>query len=262
MSIIEALFLGLIQGITEFLPVSSSGHLVLFQNILGLKNLKEYIVFDVICHLGTLLAIFLVFAKEIKELLFKDHKTFLKIVVAILPLFPLLLLMKPIKAAFEQPQYLGYFFLTTAALLYLGIRFGQNKPDNVLEKRSYKDAFIIGLFQAMAILPGVSRSGSTISGARLLGWNYDKAITFSFLLAIPTILGGVTIELGQLLFKSHAELPSIAFTQYAAGFITSFFFGWGSLLFLQKLATKHKFMYFVWYCLFIGLVTILYFRNF
>lgn len=254
MTLLEAIILGIVQGITEFLPVSSSGHLVMLQNLLGLSNLKTFIVFDMVCHLGTLLSIFLVFFKDIKEMLFKNREMFFKICVAILPLFPLLLLLKPIKSMFDSPQYLGYFFLITAALLYLGIRFGKTKPET--KEKSYKDAFAIGLFQACAILPGVSRSGATISGARLLGWSYEKAITFSFLLAIPTILGGVTIEMAGLFLKTSAELPSMAISSYIAGFLTSFFFGWISLLFLQRLASKHEFMYFVWYCLILGIINI------
>lgn len=260
MTTIEAILLGIIQGITEFLPISSSGHLVLAQNLLGMKNLKDLITFDIICHLGTLLAILVVFREQIKNVILKDRQTLIKLSIAILPLFPLVLLLKPIKKLFEEPQYLGFFFLITAFLLYLGIRFGQNKSEIQLTKNRYRDAFTIGLFQAGAILPGVSRSGSTISAARLLGWSYSEALTFSFLLAIPTILGGVILEMGQLFFKSssavHVEIPLL---QYTLGFITSFIFGWGSLSFLQKLASKQQFMYFVWYCLLLGIATIFYF---
>lgn len=263
MSTLEAIFLGLIQGITEFLPISSSGHLVLVQNLLGLKNIKEFIVFDVICHLGTLLAIFIVFAKKIKEIVLHEREMLYKILVALLPLFPLLFILKPIKALFDQPQYLGYFFLCTALILYVGIRFGRESSAAEMPKRSWRDALTIGLFQAFAILPGISRSGSTISGARLLGWRYEQAITFSFLLAIPTILGGVIVELSQVLLKPHDHpLPQLSWIQYAAGFLFSFIFGLISLIFLQRLATKQRFMYFVWYCLFLGILTTLYFRNF
>lgn len=257
---LEAFFLGIIQGLTEFLPVSSSGHLLLAQNLFGMKNLKDYVAFDIICHLGTLLAIILVYFKQIKAVILVEREVLIKLSIAIIPLFPLVFLLKPIKNLFNEPQYLGFFFLLTALILYLGIRLGQNKNEKDLSKHPFRDALTIGIFQAGAILPGVSRSGSTITAARLLGWDYQQAITFSFLLAIPTVLGGVVIELAQILLKkSSITTVNISITQYAIGFITSFFFGWASLLFLQKLATKHKFMYFVWYCLFIGVASILYF---
>lgn len=257
-STLEAIFLGIVQGLTEFLPISSSGHLMLIQNLLGMNNLKEYIIFDMVCHLGTLLAIFFVFFDQIKSILFGDRQVLLKLFVAILPLFPLLLLLKPIKSLFNEPQYLGYFFLLTAFILYTGVRFGRNKPSSLVD-HPIKDALTIGLFQAGAILPGVSRSGSTITAARLLGWSYSDAITFSFLLAIPTILGGVVLEIAQIIFKQEVTHTDLSLIQYISGFITSFLFGWASLLFLQRLATKHNFMYFVWYCLLLGIGTILYF---
>lgn len=258
-STLEAIFLGLIQGLTEFLPISSSGHLVLAQSLLGMENLKDFLVFNIVCHLGTLFAIFFVFSKKIKDLFLTEKKMLLKLAIALLPLFPLVFLLKPIKDFFDQPQYLGYFFLITAFILFLGVRFGKDLPSKSLAKHPWRDALTIGLFQAIAILPGVSRSGSTISGARLLGWSYDQAITFSFLLAIPTILAGVVLELGQLLLKPQETLPGITWVQYATGFTFSFIFGFIALIYLQKLASKQRFMYFVWYCLFLGIVLTLYF---
>lgn len=260
MSTIEAIILGIIQGLTEFLPVSSSGHLQLGQHFLGLSNLNEYIIFDLICHLGTLLAIFFIFWKDI--LLNIKSKTSLKrLFVAILPLFPLLLILKPIKSLFNELQYLGFFFLITAFLLFLGMRFSSQQAPEKLKNRKWRDPFIIGMFQACAILPGVSRSGATISSARLLGWNTHDAISFSFLLAIPTILGGTLLELITLFRKpNELSIPSISWEQYLAGFLTSLIVGYFALILLQKLAAKQKFMYFVWYCTILGIGTIIYFN--
>ncbi len=255
MTFINAIILGIVQGLTEFLPVSSSGHLTLMQALLGMKNLHEYVVFDLVCHLGTLLAIFCVFYRSIYELVTENRRLFWQISLATLPLFPLVLLIKPIKSLFNQPELLGFFFLITAFLLWCGIRFAGAKAD---PKASFRDALLIGTFQAFAILPGVSRSGSTVSAARLLGWSYEEALRFSFLLAIPAILGGVAIETLQLLKNETAV--SIGLAPYLAGFLTSFIFGLGSLFLLLKLAAKNKFMYFVWYCLFLGVTTLIYFN--
>lgn len=261
MSTLEAIILGILQGLTEFLPVSSSGHLELGQHLLGLTNLDNYIIFNLICHLGTLLALILIFWEQIYAALFTQRTVMLQVMIGILPLFPLLLILKPIKSMFDQPQYLGWCFLVTALLLYLGIRAGtknSNTPPEARQKRRWKDPFVIGLFQAVAILPGVSRSGSTISAGRLLGWSQQESMTFAFLLAIPTILGGVAVELLQL-YKATTIAPSIGWGPYIAGFVTSFIVGYFALRLLLRLAAKDRFIYFVWYCFALGIVTIVYF---
>lgn len=259
MSTIEAIILGILQGLTEFLPVSSSGHLELGQHLLGLTNLDQFVIFNLVCHLGTLLALIIVFREQIQSALFSDRTRLLQIIIGILPLFPLLLILKPIKAMFNQPQYLGWCFLVTALLLYLGMRLGSVVPQEVRVQRRWRDPLIIGLFQAVAILPGVSRSGSTLSAGRLLGWPKQEAITFAFLLAIPTILGGITLELLQL-YKGETTLPTVGWEPYFAGFLTSFIVGYFALRLLIRLAAKDKFIYFVWYCAALGVASLLYFR--
>lgn len=260
MSTFEAIILGFIQGLTEFLPVSSSGHLKLAQFFLGFQNLNRYIIFDLVCHLGTLLAIFLVFFKQIAATL-SDRLRFSQIILATLPLFPLVLMMKPIRAVFDQPQYLGYCFLITAILLYAGIKYGSQASREVQQKRKWIDPLTIGLFQAVAVFPGISRSGSTISSARLLGWAPQDALSFSFLLSIPAILGGATLEILHLLTTSEqSQLPSISWITYAAGFLTSFLVGYAALRLLMQLALKDRFVYFAWYCLFLGITTFIYFN--
>jgi undecaprenyl-diphosphatase len=118
---------------------------------------------------------------------------------------------------------------------------------------------IVGLFQAIAILPGISRSGATISAGRLRGWSQQEAITFSFMIAIPAILGGVTLETLQWI-KNPQPNVTIGLAAYLAGFSTSFAIGYLSLRALIQLAMKDRFFYFIWYCLFIGLFSLLYFN--
>lgn len=260
MTIIEAIILGIVQGLTEFFPVSSSGHLALGQYLLGMRDLHQYIFFDLICHLGTLTALFIVYSSEIKTLLL-NPLGIKQVIIGTLPLFPLVLILKPIKSLFDQPQYLGYFFIFSSLMLALGIYFGKKHPVSQQQKYPLRDACIIGLFQAIAILPGISRSGTTISAGRLLQWNTKEAITFSFLLAIPAILGAMTLESFQL-FRSHLNgeqlHASIGLPQYCSGFIFSFVIGYLALKALIRVAAKEKFSYFAWYCLFIGIFSIIY----
>lgn len=254
----EAILLGIIQGITEFLPVSSSGHLTLFQSLLGFKDLENYIIFDIICHLGTLLAIFCIFRKQIIALC-SDKTRILQICLATALLFPLVLILKPIKSLFDNTQLLGFFFMTTAAILYAGIKLGYDATPEQLNQRKWWNALFIGLFQALAIVPGISRSGSTISAARMQGLSMNEAINFSFLLAIPAILGATAVESLSLL-KGHAS-AQLDLSHYFLGFFFSFIFGLFALILLKNLAVKHKFMYFVWYCLILGIATAVYYNR-
>jgi undecaprenyl-diphosphatase len=253
-TIFDAIILGIVQGLTEFLPVSSSGHLKLAQYFLGLQELDKYIMFDLACHLGTLMAIVLVFTKTLKETFANTNKLFM-VFIGTLPLFPLVLILKPIKSLYASPHMLGYFFLATAAILFLGTAMGRDRE----KPKTKKDALYIGLWQALAIIPGISRSGATISGARLLGWNYIDAVRFSFLLAIPAILGGMTLELFNA-WKTPASIASLPISHYLIGFFFSFCTGYASLCLLIGPAIGKKFSYFAWYCLCLGLATTFYFH--
>jgi len=259
MTLLEAFFLGLIQGLTEFLPVSSSGHLELAQYFLGFEQLQNYLFFGLVCHLGTLGAIIYIYFPEIKKGVIHHKSLLIKLLLGTLPLFPLVLLIKPIKAFFDRPEYLGFCFLVTSALIFasVSLRFDLPLTQN---KRRRLDPLIIGIFQAFAILPGISRSGATISAARFLGWNKEEAIRFSFLLAIPAICGGTILELRHL-WNQPASLPvNMQIGQYMIGFGTSFAVGCLSLHLLQRLMVNDKWHYFAWYCLFLGLATTWYFN--
>lgn len=254
----QALVLGIIQGITEFLPVSSSGHLALAQYLLGFDHLQDYIFFNLICHLGTLCAIFAIFFNAIKESFTTRSVLLWKIALATLPLFPLVLILKPIKETFNRPELLGPFFLVSSSLLFAGVFL--KFPFSYSPRRKWSDPLTIGLFQAAAIFPGISRSGATISSAQLLGWKKEEAIQFSFLLAIPTILGGALLEGVQLWHSSQTIFSLLDFSIFAIGFLTSFLVGLFSLKLLIRLVIQEKWIYFAWYCLTIGLLTSIYFN--
>lgn len=258
MTLLQAILLGIVQGITEFLPVSSSGHLELAQVLLGLENLHLLILFDLCCHLGTLLAIFYVFWNQIIAT-FGDRVRLKQLAIAILPMFPLVLVLKPIKHTFDRPDLLFIFFMITALLLYLGTRFAKISSPEKRKERRWTDPLCIGIFQAAAIFPGVSRSGSTISGACLMGWSRQEALLFSFLLAIPTIFGATVLE-GYKLFKGvEGGAPGVEAVHYIAGFLTSFFVGIVALKALIQVVNKDKMMIFVWYCIGISLFSFLMF---
>ncbi len=255
----EAFLLGLIQGVTEFLPISSSGHLALGQYFLGFEHLQDYILFDLICHLGTLFAIFYVFSPIIKESLTTQTSRFWQVILGTLPLFPLVLILKPLKALFDHPQLLGPCFLLSACLLFASLYWRIPLRSTAIQ-RKWQDPFTIGVFQAVAILPGVSRSGATISAAQLLGWQKEQAIQFSFLLAIPAILGGSILE-GWKAWQTPIEsLAAISPWAFVIGFITSFIVGCFALRLLIRWVAQDKWIYFAWYCLALGIVSTIYFN--
>lgn len=254
MTPLDALILGIVQGITEFLPVSSSGHLILVEHLLGFKELSKFILFDLVCHLGTLLAILIVLWGPIKETISSKEKSY-QILIATLPLFPLVLVMKKITAIFDQEHLLGFFFLITAAILTIGDLFGKEKKER---PRPYLDAFLIGLSQAVAIIPGISRSGTTISAAKLLGFSGKEAVKFSFILSIPTILGGITLEVLKLL-KSEGSAASLPIEVYLISSVSAFIVGIFSLKLLLNIVESGKFRFFAIYLAILGIITLIYF---
>ena len=255
MTILQAIVLGIVQGITEFLPVSSSGHLELFQHLFGCGNFEQHLFFDLICHLGTLLALIAVYFKEIRKLITTQRHRLVQVAIAIIPLFFVLPIMKQVEAIFNEPKYLGYFFLVTALLLYNGEKWGKSGTPTP----SLSGAFIIGCFQTLALFPGISRSGATISAGRLLGWERQEAVTFSFLLAIPTILGGATIQLLKV-SQGKATL-ALPWSHYTIGFVCSTLVGYCTLHLLIHLAIRRSLMPFAWYCAAIGIAAWFWFSK-
>ena len=232
MSILEALILGAVQGITEFLPVSSSGHLVLLQKVFGIN--EPVLLFDTAVHGGTLLAVIVVLRRDILGILRHLIRPLtLYLIIATIPAVIAALLFKgKIEEAFASGAFLGFAFLGTSVLLIASESLfrGMNRPGGFParlesaqsgrfgDEMNFLDALAIGLFQAVAIIPGLSRSGATISGALIRKLNRDFAARFSFLLSIPVILGAVVLqakELGGAEARGAAE--SIDFLPLAAG---------------------------------------------
>ncbi|MCH7401737.1 undecaprenyl-diphosphate phosphatase [Belliella kenyensis] len=258
MDIIDAIILGIIQGLTEFLPVSSSGHLELGAAILGDSKLpEESMMFSVILHFATALATIVVFRKDIAEILrglfqfqWNEETRFsLKIVLSMIP--------AAIVGVFFNDQleqffggkivFVGCMLLLTALLLFLA-----DKAKNTDKPVGFIEAIIVGIAQAIAILPGISRSGATISTSVLLGIDKAKAARFSFLMVVPLILGKIAKDLldGGLAYNSDS------FGYLSAGFIAAFVAGYFACTWMIALVRRSKLTYFSIYCLIVGLIAI------
>ena len=232
----KVVLLGVVQGVTEFLPISSSGHLALLQNILSFKNMP--VVFDALVHGGTLLAVLVYFWKDIKKDISKKD-VWIPVILATIPTAVFGLLFKDIiEASFSSPKIVGICFIITALILFL-TRFSKEKVECV----SPKHGFLIGLFQCLALFPGISRSGATISCALYLGVSREEAGRFSFYIFIPAVLGALFLEL-----KGCPNIPR----SFLLGFFVSFTAGLVALKFLMKLVKKGKLYLFSFYCFILG----------
>ena len=258
MSYIEAIILGIIQGLTEFLPVSSSGHLELAKAIFGDQSLpQESLTFTVILHFATAISTMVVFRAEILTIIkgllqFKWNEEFifsLKIIISMIPAVIIGLLFEKELEAFFGGQILmvGFMLLITGLLLLFA-----DRAKNTTKSVSYKNALIIGISQAIAMLPGISRSGATISTSVLLGVDRTKAARFSFLMVIPLILGKVAKDIlgGQINFES-ANIGA-----YSSGFIAAFLAGLFACNWMISLVKNSKLYYFAIYCFIIGTIAI------
>jgi len=247
-SILQAIILGIVQGITEWLPISSSGHLVLFQKLFGLA---PPVLFDIVLHLGSLVVIFIIFWKDIIKILkgaLKKEKRYLNyLLYLILASVPIALvgffLNGFIKSIFYNIKIIGFSLLFTALLLYLS-----KYPKKKNKKLNIKNTFIIGIAQALAILPGISRSGSTISVGLIQGAKKQETARFSFLLFIPAIIGATIMEISTINQITN-NFPALII-----GTITAIITGILSLKLLLFIIKKNKFYYFSIYCLILGLI--------
>ena len=267
MSFLQAFFFGLLQGITEFFPVSSSAHLTLLKYLFNLKELNDPVFFNLTCHLGTTLSTIVFLRKEITSILFKKPKELLYFALALFPLVILYpLLGSLIKAYSVQSRYLGFAFLVTSLLLTIAA-FSKTKQtlDKKQHVRKTQDVLFIGLMQVLALVPGLSRSGATIFAGSVRGWSLKEILTFSFLLAIPTILGGSVIEIAHhLKVQSLAQtqsLGSIGFSSYLTAFLTSFIVGLICIRLIFALKYKKRLLYFAAYTFLMGIFSLIYLNN-
>ncbi len=258
--IIKAIIIGIIQGLTEFLPVSSSGHIELSKEILNLDLGEQSLLFTLVLHTATALSTMVIFRNQILEIItgvFKGEKEYInftiRIVISMIPAVLIGLLLKDqIEEIFTGNILLvGIMLVFTSVLLYFA-----DKTKDTDRDVSFKDSLIIGIAQGIAILPGISRSGATISTSVLLGNDRSKAAVFSFLMVVPLIFGAMAKDLldeaDTLVLTTNEILP------LAAGFISAFVFGIIACKWMIALVKKSKLIYFSIYCLIVGTMAIVY----
>ncbi len=257
MNLIEALILGLIQGLTEFLPVSSSGHLELGEALLGIKTDKS-LIFTVVVHGATVLSTLVVFRKEILEIILgllkfkwnEELKYTIKLIISMIPVLILGLFFKEEVEAFFNGRiiFVGSMLLFTAVLLASTLLIKTNKREI-----SYLDSLIIGIAQSVAVLPGISRSGATIATGLLLGDKKVSVTKFSFLMVLVPIIGANLMDLKDYQAASSSGIGAMPLL---VGFVAAFIAGLLACKWMIGIVKKGNLLYFAIYCLIIGLIAI------
>ncbi len=273
MSLLHSILLGIIQGVTEFLPVSSSGHLAIAEHLFNMKGASEIPgFFDVLLHLGTLVAVFIAYWSEIREIVLEffrgvgdlaHHTTpkhvpparrmILLIIIGTLPLFLILPFKDKIEALSDNMYFIGAALLFTGAMLWLcdHVRKGRKSEKNA----TLGDSLLVGLAQAVATCPGVSRSGMTISAGCFLHFERPFAVRYSFLLSIPAILGANILSLRDALKAGvvWSEVPV-----YLAGVVVAAVVGYACIRLLRYIADQGRFGIFAYYCWAVGILVLVF----
>lgn len=268
----NALLLGLIQGVAEFLPISSSGHLAIAQNLLGMEEagtVPEF--FDVLLHLGTLVAVFVAYWTEIREMILElfrgiadlahrstptpvppARRMILLVIIGTLPLFPVLPIRKSVQGLSGNMYFIGGALIVTGLLLFFSDRV--RKGHKTERSATCWEALIVGVGQAVATLPGISRSGMTITTGCFVGFDRKFAVRFSFILSIPAILGANILGVVDAAKSgvNWAEVP-----MYLVGVAVAAIVGYLCIRLLKMIAAKGKFGFFAYYCWAAGIVTII-----
>ena len=274
MDTFTAIILGVVQGLTEFLPISSSGHLVIFQEIFGMNDMEEsHLLFGTLLHFGTVISICLVYYKDLFHLIKEFfgmladigkgqvdinsspyRRMILLIIVATIPAGVIGLLFKDIfEMMFKSIQIVGFTLLVTGFLLWISNKLMPGSKDE--RTATYGNAFIVGLFQSFAIMPGISRSGSTIVGGLLNGLKKEFAIKFSFFMLIPATLGAAVLQIPELMQEGTGGEPLFP---YVIGVAAATITGFAAIKFLIRLLNRGKLYVFSYYCWVVGAVVIIY----
>lgn len=258
MDVLQAVILGIVQGIGEFLPISSSGHLViageLLDTVTGTDTASgDRLMMNVTLHAGTLLSILIVYQHEILKLR-RQPRVCLLLVLASIPAALVGFALKDFfERVFETPLVAGVALFGTAGLLAIGQRLEKNAL--AYDQLTFRQSVLIGLFQVSALIPGISRSGSTISGGLICGLKRDSAAAFSFLMAIPVIAGAALLELLAVMTGESAISPDFVSALLAGG-VTAFIVGLISLRWLITLIARGRLHWFAYYCAAVGTATV------
>lgn len=272
MSVLNAIILGFVQGIAEFLPISSSGHLSVLNNLFNMTTAEDgHLFFDVLLHLGTLISICIVYWSDIVSMFYEvisfanlgplagqrkqrypAARLFLLIVVATLPLFLILPVNDLIETLYYKSFFIGIAFILTGCMLYVSDKM---LPGKKTEKNmTFLDAFLIGLCQCVATIPGLSRSGTTITAGIATGLKRDFALKFAFLMSLPAVLGANLLSLFDAV-KSGIDWASVP--AYLIGTAVAMVTGIASIHLLKKISEKGKFGNFAYYCWVAGVLSII-----
>ena len=264
MNELEALILGLIQGLTEYLTVSSSGHLTIGQEVLGVSG-SDNLIFDVVVHVATVLSTLVILWKEIVWIfkgLFKfrwndETRYTVNILVSMIPVGIVGVFFKDyVEEIFGSGLFVVAYFLMVTALL---LTFSYYAKPRQKEKISLRDAFIIGIAQAAAVMPGLSRSGSTIATGLILGNKKEKLAQFSFLMVIPPILGEALLDVMKAMkHGAEAVTGGMSISALAVGFIAAFISGCFACKWMISIVKKGKLIYFAIYCAIISVVALIF----
>ena len=250
MSIFIAIFLGIVQGLTEFLPVSSSGHLVMFQKLFGIN--VDCLLFDIVLHLGTLVAVCIVYRKSILQILKNPFcEKGQKLLFATLPTVIIALLFKDFFKNSFDGNLLWVGFLVTSAFMFFADYSCKNNYQ--YKNLGYGHSVLMGVFQGVAILPGISRSGSTITSAMVMGVRRNQSAEFSFLMSIPAILGSLVFEL----FDMSSSALTVDFLPLVLGFVSSAVSGYLAIKLMLKVIKKARFVWFGVYMLLLSVFMVL-----
>ena len=271
MTFLSSFLLGLVQGIAEFLPISSSGHLAIAQNLLGMSDagtVTEF--FDVLLHLGTLVAVFVAYWADIKDMVLEffrgagdliHHSTpnpvpparrlILLIILGTLPLFVVLPVKDAVQSLSNSMVFIGAALIVTGVLLFVSDRVKKGRKNE--RTATWLDVLIVGLGQAIATMPGISRSGMTITTGCFAGFERKFAVRFSFLLSIPAVLGANILSLADAAKAgiNWAEVPV-----YLVGVVTAAVVGYLCIRLLRFIAERGKFGAFAYYCWAVGVLTL------
>ena len=287
MGMLSAMFLGLVQGISEFLPISSSGHLSLLQHFFGFAGTEGQLFFDVLLHLGTLIAIFVYYWKDILDLLKElgrlflvllgkgekkgsvtasggrklqltpDSRMIVMILVATIPLFFVLPIKDKVESLYGNVVFIGCALIVTGTILFVSDRLAKGKK--TVKTATMLDAFLVGIGQAVAVVPGLSRSGTSISAGMLRGFQRSFAVRFSFLMSIPAVLGANIISIKDAM---EAGIDASRMPMYIAGTIVAAVSGYFAIRLVNLLANKGKFGNFAYYCWGVGAAALVAFAIF
>lgn len=253
MTIFDSIILGIVEGFTEFLPISSTGHLILLSHLLGLEQTPSHKTFEVVIQLGSILAVLFLFSHR----LLANKNLWFKIIIAFIPtaLFGFLFY-KTIKSLFGVQTV--SLMLIIGGIVFLIIEYFRKNRDDTKDKTvdelSIKESLVIGLFQTLSMIPGTSRSGSTMIGGLLVKLSRKSAAEFSFLLAIPTMFAATAYDL----FKNRHELVVDDYSLLTVGFITAFIVAFFTVKAMMKFLTTHTFVIFGIYRIIIGVVFLYY----